>query len=531
MRKIATILGLTALLAALLVPAVVLAQDVIVSIDAPALVDPGSDFTVEVDIVDVENLDVAGYDVVFDDTVLRLDGVTAGIIGTTPIPVVDNLVDGRVTIVNNVAGLDGATGSGTLAELQFHVIGSAGDSSVIDLQNELMGDNVGVEIDASWVDGAVTVSGEPGPGDVVVSIDAPPEVPPDGDFDAEVGIVNVENLDTARYDVVFDDTVLRLDGVTAGAIGATTIPVVENLVDGRVTIVNNVPGLDDVTGDGTLAVLEFHVIGDIGDSSVIDLQNGTLGDNVGVEIDAFWVDGAVDVVISEFSRTFPGTLTEGASDYIWTIPGGATELEIYLSTSASPGPDQDLELYDGAIFVIGEGGQIDSEGPGTFGYEDDTFDYSGYLGVGGDPGAEYITSLGPLTQPYDLMVFGYEPGSYSVYVFYMMPGPDNDPPVIDIYAPDGTVGVVAVMTVIATDPSIVAHIWFGVWPDDYVLTGTEADYMQCIAMASGPGGEVSLAFIPFSFMVGDYYVAAWAGDMVGNSTPDLAPETVPWSVT
>jgi len=174
---------------------------------------------------------------------------------------------------------------------------------------------------------------------------------------------------------------------------------------------------------------------------------------------------------------------------------------------------------------------ISSEGSGTFGYEGDTFSYSGYLGVGGDPGAEYITSLGPLTQPYDLKVFGYEAGTYTVDVFYVMPGPDNDPPVIDIDAPDGTVGVPATITVSATDPSGVAWIWFGVWDEGYVLTGTEADFMASIMMAVGPGNEVSLTFTPFADLVDDYYVAAWACDTAMNCTPDLTPETVPWSVT
>ena len=203
MRKIAKILGVTALLAALLVPAsAVFAQPavvdgVVVSIDAPAEVDPGSDFTVEVDIVDVENLDTAGYDVVFDNTVLRLDDITAGAIDGTAIPVGawNPIAAGRVRVVQNVPGLAGVTGDGTLAVLHFHVIGDAGDESAIDLENGLLGDNTPAEIEATWVGDTVTVAGEaPPPEGVVVSIDAPDEVPPDSDFTADIDIVNVENL-------------------------------------------------------------------------------------------------------------------------------------------------------------------------------------------------------------------------------------------------------------------------------------------------------------------------------------------------
>jgi len=504
--------------------------DVVVSIDAPDMVAPGSDFTAWVDIVNVENMDTAEYDIVFNDTVLRLDDVTAGTVDGTVIPVdIWNEVDGRVTIVQNVPGLTGVDGDGWLAVLEFHVIGDAGDESDIDLQNGILGDNVGVEIDADWVDGAVTVTGEPPPGAVVVSIDTPTEVPVDSNFNVWVDIVNVENMDAAEYDVVFDDTVLQLDDVTDGTVDGTVIPVdVWNEVDGRVTIVQNVPGLTGADGDGWLAVLWFNVIGDVGDESAIDLQNGVLGDTDGAKIDAFWIDGVVDVVTTEFHEIFVGTLSKGVTSYICTIPGGATVLEIFMTTAASPGPDMDLELYDGATKVIGEYGVINSPPGGWYG--GDYFFYSGYY-PSPDPGNEYITSLGPLGRSYDLYVYAYKAGTYTVDVFYVMPGPDHDPPVIDIYAPDATVGVPATITVSATDPSGVAWIWYGVWPDAYVLTGTEADWFNCIVYAEAPGSEVSLDFIPTAGIIGDYYVAAWACDMVGNCTPDLAPEIADWEVT
>ena len=504
--------------------------DVVVSIDAPDLVAPGDDFIAWVDIVNVENLDAAQYDVVFDDTVLRLDDVTDGTVDGTVIPVdIWNDVDGRVIIVQNVPGLVGADGDGWLAVLEFHVIGEAGDESDIDLQNGILGDNEGVAIPATWVDGAVTVSGDPPPGAVVVSIDAPAEVNVGSAFFVWVDIVNVDNLDATEYDVVFDDTVLQLDDVTDGTVDGTVIPVdIWNEVDGRVTIVQNVPGLTGADGDGWLAVLWFNVIGDVGDVSAIDLQNGILGDTEGVEINAFWIDGVVDVITAEFHEIFVGTLSKGVTSYICTIPGGATVLEVFMTTAASPGPDMDLELYDGATEVIGEHGVIHSPPGGWYG--GDYFFYSGWE-PSPDPGSEYITSLGPLGRSYDLYVYAYQAGTYTVDVFYVMPGPDHDPPVIDIYAPDATVGVPATITVSATDPSGFAWIWYGVWPDWYVLTGTEADYISCIIFAEAPGNEVSLDFIPTAGIIGDYYVAAWACDMVGNCTPDLDPETADWEVT
>ncbi len=130
-----------------------------------------------------------------------------------------------------------------------------------------------------------------------VSISAPAEVGAGSDFIARVNIDGVENFDAANYDVVFDDTVLRLDDVTAGEIDGTAIPVdIWNLEDGgSCTIVQNVPGLAGVTGSGTLAELHFHVIGAEGDSSDIGLQNGFLGDNGANEIEATWTGDSVHV--------------------------------------------------------------------------------------------------------------------------------------------------------------------------------------------------------------------------------------------
>jgi hypothetical protein len=91
--------------------------------------------------------------------------------------------------------------------------------------------------------------------------------------------------------------VLRLDDVTAGDIAGTVIPVdAWNLIAaGRARIVQNVPGLEGVSGAGQLAVLHFHVKGSSGSSTSITLQNGLLGDNSAKEIIAQWVGASVNV--------------------------------------------------------------------------------------------------------------------------------------------------------------------------------------------------------------------------------------------
>ncbi len=105
----------------------VVAPSVPVSIDAPAQAAPGSDFTANVNISEVTDFDACNYDVSFDGSVLRLDNVTSGLIGSTTIPVdvYNEVSSGTWRVVQNVPGMAGVSGSGYLAVLHFHVVGSS----------------------------------------------------------------------------------------------------------------------------------------------------------------------------------------------------------------------------------------------------------------------------------------------------------------------------------------------------------------------------------------------------------------------
>jgi methionine-rich copper-binding protein CopC len=163
MGRIAKILGLMAILALLLVAGAVLpaaAEGVTVSISAPAEVTAGSDFTADINISEVTDFDACQYDISFDATVLRLDDVTAGEIDSTEVPVdlYNELSAGNYRVIQNISGLDGATGSGYLAVLHFHVIGAEGESSNIDLSNGVLSDITANPIEATWLGDTVSVS-------------------------------------------------------------------------------------------------------------------------------------------------------------------------------------------------------------------------------------------------------------------------------------------------------------------------------------------------------------------------------------
>ena len=167
MERIVKAFSIIAVVVALLlaggaVPPVAAISGVTVSIDAPVGVVPESDFTASINISDITDFDACNYDVTFDTSVLRLDDVTSGLIGSTTIPVdlYNEVTSGTHRIIQNVPGLTGANGSGYLAEMHFHVIGVAGDSSLVGPSNGVISDIAAGEIEATWVGGSVSIATE-----------------------------------------------------------------------------------------------------------------------------------------------------------------------------------------------------------------------------------------------------------------------------------------------------------------------------------------------------------------------------------
>jgi len=137
--------------------------------------------------------------------------------------------------------------------------------------------------------------GQPLDSGPTVSINAPSQVLSGSDFTASVDITQVDSLDGDNFDITFDPAVLRLDSVTEGLIGSTTMPIdgYNERSPGNWTVVQNLPGVTGVTGSGTLAVLHFHVLGTAGEATNITLSNGYLSDVYGQRIAADWTGGSV----------------------------------------------------------------------------------------------------------------------------------------------------------------------------------------------------------------------------------------------
>jgi len=187
------------------------------SIDAPDEAAPDSDFTANVNISEVVGFDACNYDVSFDASVLQLDNVTSGLIGSTTIPVdmYNEISPGTYRIIQNVPGLTGVSGSGYLAVLHFHVIGSAGDSSAINLSDGMLSNNLAEEITATWV------------GD---SVDITSVLPGDANGDGSINALDITKVE--RIIVGLDTETPGADANQDGNVNALDITKVERIIVG-----------------------------------------------------------------------------------------------------------------------------------------------------------------------------------------------------------------------------------------------------------------------------------------------------------
>jgi hypothetical protein len=132
-----------------------------VSVEVASALSGSNDFIIKVNIGNVTNFDAANYDVTYDPSVLEVTDVTDGLIGSSPIPIAmwRAIKPGSVRLINNVPGLPGVSGSGYLAEIHFHAIGSIGNSSKINLINGVLSNTSADEIHAIWA-GLASIDGQ-----------------------------------------------------------------------------------------------------------------------------------------------------------------------------------------------------------------------------------------------------------------------------------------------------------------------------------------------------------------------------------
>ena len=142
----------------------VLADGVAVSIDAPDEVAEGSTFTVYVEIGDVVDISSGQFKISYDNNVMDYVSASAGDFwgGNPSIVVVPFDDPGCIGIAFYDAVAGATTGSGTLIEIDFDVLGAGGDTSYLDFSSNVafngLFDDYGDDIPATWADGSVHVT-------------------------------------------------------------------------------------------------------------------------------------------------------------------------------------------------------------------------------------------------------------------------------------------------------------------------------------------------------------------------------------
>ena len=284
MRRTVRILNVVALVGLLLGIAAVggngatAAVAVTVSVNAPAQVVEGDTFTVTVDITNVTAFDAGQFDVSFNESVVQLDDVTAGLVGTTQIPVDlwNKTSTGTCRIIVNVPGVPGVNGSGYLAVLHFHAASSAVGSSTVSLSNGFLNNNLGSEITATWAGDSVDVC-------------EPPNITTTSLPDTVVGIAYSVTLEAAGGNGDYTWSVLSgslpagltlsATGTISGtptAIGNFTFTV--NVTDGHLSdsqslSIKVTPRPGDANGDGIINAADITTVERI----IVGLKDTTTG--------------------------------------------------------------------------------------------------------------------------------------------------------------------------------------------------------------------------------------------------------------
>ncbi len=265
-----------------------MAQMTQVSVDVPEIVSDA--FDVEIDIYDVTDIDSGQFDLTFDPAVVNVTGVSSGEIDGITIPIDSwNFTDaGTIRVLFGPSEVTGVAVDGQIATISFEIVGTAGDTSVLELSHGSLVDRGLNETSALWFGCEVMIG-------VSVAVNAP-EVITDA-FTATIDVGDISDMNGGQFDLTFDPSVVNVTAVNAGDIGGTTVPIANwRFMDAdTVRVLFKLSSASGVSGTGSVATIEFAVSGSQGDTNVLDISNGLLSDTGADEIPAVWIDGGVTV--------------------------------------------------------------------------------------------------------------------------------------------------------------------------------------------------------------------------------------------
>ncbi|MCD6455732.1 MAG: hypothetical protein J7K81_02930, partial [Methanophagales archaeon] len=267
------------------------AEDTVtVTVNAPEYVE--HTFIVTMDVDNVTDLNSGQFDLSFNSSVVNVTEVRGGEIDGKEVPIYmwDFRDSDRVRVISKLPGVEGASGSGYLAEIEFEVKGKSGENSKLDISRGVLRDTEAKEIDTEWYDIEVTVQR------TVVWVDAPEYV--SGSFNAMIIVDTVTDFNSGQFDLSFNSSVVNVTDVRGGEIDGEAVPIYTwNFTDSdMIRVISNLSSAEDANGSGYLAEVEFEVKGKSGDKSKLGIFNGRLLNTTAKEINAGWYDAEVTVL-------------------------------------------------------------------------------------------------------------------------------------------------------------------------------------------------------------------------------------------
>ncbi len=197
-----------------------------------------------------------------------------------------------------------------------------------------------------------------------VCVNAPETV--SGTFNATIEIYNVADLDSGQFDLSFNSSVVNVTAVCDGNIDGTTVLIdAWNFTDAD-TIHVDLNSTGGASGSGLLATISFEVLGEVWDSSILDISGGQIADTGANNTPALWFDSEVTVGVP-VTVTAPevATVVEGTFNVTIDIENvlnlKAGQFDLSFDSSVVNVTDVENGLIDGTTMKIDEWKFMDSD--------------------------------------------------------------------------------------------------------------------------------------------------------------------------
>ncbi len=276
------------------------ANDPEVSVCVPDWTTTAFDAIIKMEYFDDGIKDLEGqFDLSFDTDVVELKSVEGMEIKDKNAIIEWDFVDGsdnkKIWVEFVIPDDTGTRTYGEFVKIQFNLVGDTGDSSLLDITGGTLAYTDGTAVPSvKWTDDTVNI------GSFDVTVKAPESVSTDT-FDADIDITDVVDLESGSFKLSFNSSVVNVTDVKPGKIGGTEIPIDMwcFMKNNTIRVLFNLPSAENgVSGSGTIATISFAVIGEDGDSSVLDIDKYLKEHFTNPETDRLpinWIDATVTI--------------------------------------------------------------------------------------------------------------------------------------------------------------------------------------------------------------------------------------------